>query len=405
MKKLLVLLALLPLAAFSGTLGYSGDWILGDKVQVDLDSFSAAGAKSTLSGLASSDIKIYRACDGGAFVVTERGNTSGYTLIDTDGIDVGGLTGWNAVEIDTSNNTSATWNWAAGCDYFVSIGDVTIDSQTVRATGRFSIENRAGTRDRIKARGNMVSGSSTTVIQLATGTLPGSHAWQGMALYNATKKETATICDSADGGAGNDTLTVSGLFTTPGATDAYQIIRTDLPASCIASVVGSGLPLINQTTGAVVVDRAGQSGAMSPAWSDKMSSNLNTTFDNGNAVFSGTISAISAAAIGAFTNIGTPLNTASGATIAANTADLFGAAHVGVCDSMSTTTTCNNSSLTEADDFWNGWTAIIVAGEPPRCVRLFKNSTHRLTFSPALPSTAASKLFVLRAEPSCRIPP
>lgn len=86
---------------------------------------AATGANETMSGLATSDILIYKAGS-----TTQRSSTNGFTLLDTDGIDFDSLTGVNGVSIDLSDNTDAGF-YAAGSFYNVIIGAITIDAQTV----------------------------------------------------------------------------------------------------------------------------------------------------------------------------------------------------------------------------------------------------------------------------------
>lgn len=98
----------------------------GRTLYVPFDSFAAStGAPSTISGFAVSDIQIYK--DGGT---TQRASTSGFTLLDTDGIDFDGITGINGFSIDLSDNTTADF-YQAGSRYFVVISTITVDSQTV----------------------------------------------------------------------------------------------------------------------------------------------------------------------------------------------------------------------------------------------------------------------------------
>lgn len=85
----------------------------------------ATGANETMSGLATSDILIYK--NGST---TQRSSTAGFTLLDTDGIDFDALTGVNGVSIDLSDNTDAGF-YAVGSWYTVILGPVTIDTQTV----------------------------------------------------------------------------------------------------------------------------------------------------------------------------------------------------------------------------------------------------------------------------------
>lgn len=98
----------------------------GSTIYIPFETFaSSTGAPITLTGLATSDILIYK--DGGA---TARASTSGFTLLDTDGIDFAGITGIHGVSINLADNTTADF-YAAGSKYFVVISSVTVDSQTM----------------------------------------------------------------------------------------------------------------------------------------------------------------------------------------------------------------------------------------------------------------------------------
>jgi len=83
------------------------------------------GANEAMSALAVGDILIYKGTS-----MTQRSSTAGFTLLDTDGIDVDTLTGVNAISIDLGDNTDASF-YAAGSFYNVILGPVTIDAQTM----------------------------------------------------------------------------------------------------------------------------------------------------------------------------------------------------------------------------------------------------------------------------------
>jgi hypothetical protein len=98
----------------------------GDTLPILFDSFDGGtGASITLTGLAATDIEIYK--DGST---TQRASDAGYTLLDTDGIDFDGITGIHGFSIDTSDNTDANF-YAVGAWYHVVVSAVTIDAQTV----------------------------------------------------------------------------------------------------------------------------------------------------------------------------------------------------------------------------------------------------------------------------------
>lgn len=85
----------------------------------------STGASATLTGLAVTDIEIYK--DGST---TQRASDAGYTLLDTDGIDFDGITGIHGFSVDLSDNTDSGF-YAVGSVYWVVVSAVTVDSQTV----------------------------------------------------------------------------------------------------------------------------------------------------------------------------------------------------------------------------------------------------------------------------------
>src|SRR5687768_13078980 len=96
----------------------------GATIYIPFHTFNSSGASVTISGLAVTDIEIYK---NGS--VTQRSSDAGYTLLDTDGIDFDGLTGIHGFSIDLNDNTDAGF-YAAGSFYWVVVSAVTVDSQT-----------------------------------------------------------------------------------------------------------------------------------------------------------------------------------------------------------------------------------------------------------------------------------
>lgn len=104
----------------------------GTTIYFPFDTFAGAtGASITLTGLAVTDIEIYK--DGS---MTQRGSDNGYTLLDTDGIDLDGITGIMGFSVDLADNSTAGF-YAAGSKYWVVVSSVTIDSQTVNFIAGF----------------------------------------------------------------------------------------------------------------------------------------------------------------------------------------------------------------------------------------------------------------------------
>ena len=108
------------------------------------DTFAGStGAPITMSGFATGDLKIYK--NGST---TERASTSGFALLDTDGIDFDSITGIHGFSVDLSDNTTAGF-YAAGSTYTIVISTITVDSQTMSfVVGTFRIvaaESTSGT--------------------------------------------------------------------------------------------------------------------------------------------------------------------------------------------------------------------------------------------------------------------
>lgn len=104
---------------------YLGERLVNSTVYIPFHTFNSSGASVTLTGLAVTDIEIYK---NGS--VTQRASDAGYTLLDTDGIDFDGITGLHGFKVDLSDNTDAGF-YAAGNHYMVAVSAVTVDAQTV----------------------------------------------------------------------------------------------------------------------------------------------------------------------------------------------------------------------------------------------------------------------------------
>lgn len=153
---------------------YLGDFPTGKTIYIPFHTFNSSGASVTITGLAVTDIEVYR---NGS--VTQRASDAGYALLDTDGIDFDALTGIHGFSIDTSDNTDAGF-YAAGYDYWVVVSAITVDAQTVSFVAAiFSIDNRQLLRPTVASRTLDVSaggeagvdwanvGSPTTTLNLS----------------------------------------------------------------------------------------------------------------------------------------------------------------------------------------------------------------------------------------------
>lgn len=115
----------------------------GSTLYIPFDTYAGStGASSTPSGLAVGDILIYK--NGST---TERSSTTGYTLLDTDGIDFDGKTGINGFSIDLSSNADSGF-FVAGAEYWVVVSAIMVDSQTASFTAAtFTIGYEGATLD------------------------------------------------------------------------------------------------------------------------------------------------------------------------------------------------------------------------------------------------------------------
>jgi len=109
--------------------------IAGSTLIVDFDTFDGGtGASITMTGLATTDIEIYKAGS-----TTQRASDNGYALLDTDGIDFDGITGIHGFSVDLSDNSDAGF-YAVGSQYTIVVSSITVDGQTVNfIAGRFRI--------------------------------------------------------------------------------------------------------------------------------------------------------------------------------------------------------------------------------------------------------------------------
>lgn len=175
------------------------------------DSFAAStGAPSTISGFATSDIQIYK--NGST---TQRSSTSGFALLDTDGIDFDAVTGINGFSVDLSDNTDSGF-YAAGATYSIVISTIMIDSQTVSfVVGTFRIvaaENTAGTpaADAVRIGGTSQTGADLGAINVSNlNTLSGHDPGATIGTSTLTLANITTTALTEDYSTKNGTVTLT----------------------------------------------------------------------------------------------------------------------------------------------------------------------------------------------------
>jgi hypothetical protein len=172
---------------------YLGDYPTGATIFFPFHTFNSSGASVTLTGLAVTDIEVYKGAS-----MTQRSSDAGYALVDTDGIDLDGVTGIHGFTIDTSDNTDAGF-YAAGNDYTVVVSSVTVDSQTVNfIVGRFSIDNRGLLRPTTAQRTLDVSstgaaGLDFNNVELPVGPIPALGIIENGLLQSATSSSIVVM--------------------------------------------------------------------------------------------------------------------------------------------------------------------------------------------------------------------
>lgn len=175
-----------------------GEVPAGAVLPIPFASYNSSGASITLTGLAVTDIEVYKGTG-----VVQRSSDAGYALIDTDGIDIDGITGIHGFTIDTGDNTDAGF-YSVG-DYFrVIVSAVTVDAQTINfiaATFRLKAAEVVAGKTKVDvdafggAAGTFASGRPEVNASHAAGT-----AWNSGAIGAATlASDTITAAKIAAG--------------------------------------------------------------------------------------------------------------------------------------------------------------------------------------------------------------
>lgn len=203
---------------------YLGDFPTGQTIFFPFHTFKADGSSITLTGLAVTDIEVYKGAS-----MTQRSSDAGYALVDTDGIDLDGVTGIHGFTIDTSDNTDAGF-FAAGNDYTVVVASVTVDAVTVSfIAGRFSIDNRGLLRPTVASRTLDVSSTGEAGVDWANvGSPTTSVALTGTSVLLTSGTSTGQV-----------SLSSGKVSITDGAIAAATFAADAITAAKIASDVGT----------------------------------------------------------------------------------------------------------------------------------------------------------------------
>ncbi len=168
--------------------------------------------------------------DGVITAGNERSSDTGFTLIDTDGIDLDGIVGIGGLTIDLSSNADAGF-WAAGSQYTVIIGPVTVDAAVINFIPvTFRIGYDGAFRETV-----IESVTSQTALVLAAGVAPpDDNAFNGCRaiIHDVATADQWSFVDVIDYDAGTRTITLAaGAIFTVVATDNISFFPPALHAT------------------------------------------------------------------------------------------------------------------------------------------------------------------------------
>lgn len=207
----------------------------------------ATGASVTMTGLAVTDIEIYK---NGS--VTQRASDAGYVLLDTDGIDFDAITGIHGFSIDLADNTDAGF-YAVGSFYWIVVSAVTVDAQTVNfiaATFRIVAAEAISGKPKVDVDGWLGTAASTPTVA----GVPNVNAktWNDLvtvALPLIPTTAGRTLDVSATGEGGLDWANVGSPTTAVNLSGTN--IKTDQIVASVSGAVGSVTGAVGSVTGAV----------------------------------------------------------------------------------------------------------------------------------------------------------
>ncbi len=219
---------------------------------IPFHTFNSSGASVTISGLAVTDIEIYK--DGSA---TPRSSDNGYTLLDTDGIDFASKTGIHGFSVDLSDNTDAGF-YAAGSFYWVVVSSITVDSQTVSfVIATFRIGPAAANVTQFGGTAGTFSGGRPEVNTThAAGTAWGSGAITAASIATGAIDADAIADNAIDAGAiASDAITSAKIADS--AITANKIAADAITAAKIADgAIDAGAIAADAITAAKIADGA-----------------------------------------------------------------------------------------------------------------------------------------------------
>lgn len=211
----------------------------GDVLPIFFSTYAGAtGASVTMTGLAVTDIEIYK--DGGA---TQRASDAGFTLLDTDGTDFDGLTGIHGFSIDTGDNTDAGF-YTVGAWFHVVVSSVTVDGQTVNfVAAAFRILPAESVAGAPKVDVSHVAGTSQTAGDIIADTND-----------IQTRLPAALVSGRIDASVG--AMAANVMTAAAAASDLTTEIQSGLATAASIAALDAKIDIIDTTADAILVDTA-----------------------------------------------------------------------------------------------------------------------------------------------------
>jgi hypothetical protein len=233
----------------------------------------ATGASEAISGLAVTDIEIYKGT-----TVTQRSSDAGYALIDTDGIDIDGMVGANGFSVDTGDNTDAGF-FVAGSYYVVWVSSITADGQTVNfIAGTFRLgaaEVTTGKNPVTVAAGDLANSSITAAV-IATGAIDADAIADNAIDAGAIAADAITAAKIADGAIDAATFAASAITSTVLADNAITAAKINAAAITSAKFAAGAIDAAALASDAVTEIQTGLSTLDAAAVNAEVVDALNT---------------------------------------------------------------------------------------------------------------------------------
>ena len=352
-RLLLIVLALIPAGALAQT--YLGEYSVSDTLYIDFATFDSDGASVTITGLATSDIEVYK--NGN---MTQRNSDVGFALTDTDGIDLDSTTGVHGFSIDLSDDTHSGF-FSAGDQYTVVLNSITVDGQTLRPVWKFQIIADAWQ--------SLKDGTTELMDPFSAG----ESRETTVSVVNSQ-----TLLELAAGPSNDDALNNFSAWIIGGTEECERAI-SDYNSADNEIQLAAVCPDMTVEAGDIVRLRPGTSGHKGAL----AQIDLNTITGSDGALISST---------------GQPTDLISDITEMHDSSILA----TGTCDS-GTTTTCVDATLTQGDDYWNYTGIVFQSGSNDniaRCVDNFDDTNNRLEFV-AVDAAVTTEQYKLVFAPEC----